>query len=338
MMQRQLHHGGDLQRASDEYGIPRGDWIDLSTGINPNGWPVPEIPACVWQRLPESPESLFNSAAEYYGCGRDQLLPVAGSQAVIQMLPTLIDAPRVAVPDMGYAEHRLAWQRAGAQLIEYPANSPPQALAEIARQVDLMLVINPNNPSGDRYPPDVLREVAAQLTSRQGWLLVDEAFMDLTPEQSLAEDTARYNLVLLRSLGKFFGLAGVRAGFVLGPATLLGSVARALGPWSVSAPALYLAERALADCHWQLHERKRLVASGKRLYELLANSELGGLAGGGLFVTLFTPAAPHYHHRLAQQGIWTRLLDNRVGVRFGLPANESQWQRLQTSVHLLMDR
>ncbi|MCL6416806.1 threonine-phosphate decarboxylase CobD [Aestuariirhabdus sp. Z084] len=330
-MRHRPPHGGDLNRACREYGIPRSDWIDLSTGINPNGWPVPEIPGEIWRRLPEVPTSLLDVAAHYFGCQIDQLLPVAGSQAVIQTLPSIIQAPRVAVPDLGYAEHRAAWQSAGAQLIEYPAGADHKQLERVASQADLMLVINPNNPSGDRYSLTRLLSLSQVLAERGGWLLVDEAFIDMSPEHSLAS-TIRPNIIVLRSLGKFFGLAGARAGFVLGASPLLESIELALGPWSVSAPALYLAERALSDTAWQQQAAVRLHSEGERLYQLMKKCGQGPVRSGGLFTTLFTDQAPALHEGLALQGIWTRLLDNHQGVRLGLPANENQWQRLENAL------
>ncbi|RRJ85421.1 threonine-phosphate decarboxylase [Aestuariirhabdus litorea] len=330
-----LQHGGDLQRACREYGTDLADWVDLSTGINPLGWPVPEIPAAIWQRLPETPASLFGVAADYYGCTPGQLLPIPGSQALIQRLPSLIQATRVALPDPGYAEHRLAWQQAGADLFHYPADSDAKALFKVAESVELMLVINPNNPSGDRYTPELLVELARCMRDRQGWLVVDEAFIDLHPEQSLAAELGLGNLILLRSLGKFFGLAGARAGFLLGSPELLAQAAQALGPWPVSAPALYVSERALADRCWQQAARQRVRMAEQRLVEQLGRLCAGRLGCGGLFVTLFTPEAAGYHKQLAQQAIWTRLLDGSQGLRFGLPGDEIQWQRLEAALEPL---
>src|SRR5690606_22076033 len=96
-----LEHGGRLRAAARRYGIPLSDWLDLSTGVNPEGWPVPAVPPEVWVRLPEEDDGLERAASAYYGC--DSIFPVAGSQAAIQALPALLHAQRVGVIHPGYA-------------------------------------------------------------------------------------------------------------------------------------------------------------------------------------------------------------------------------------------
>ncbi len=156
-----LHHGGKLRQAVARYGIPIQDWLDLSTGINPNGWPVPPLPPSAWSRLPEDEDGLEAAARSYYGT--DQLLPVAGSQAAIQALPRLRPACRVGVLYPGYGEHSYAWRRAGHEV----ARVPVAGLSEAARQVDVLVVINPNNPTGDGLRPETLLDWRACLAA--GW-------------------------------------------------------------------------------------------------------------------------------------------------------------------------
>ncbi len=202
----------------------------------------------------------------------------------------------------------------------------PRALTAATPYV---LCCNPNNPSADRHPQAVVLDAAAQLHKRGGWLIVDEAFIDATPEDSitaLAGTDAAPNLIVLRSLGKFFGLAGLRVGFFFGPAALRERMQAAMGPWTVSGPARAAARLALLDTDWQAAMRPRLCAEGARLQTLLA--PLGEVKATPLFATLTLndPAALHEH--LAQHGILTRRFDQSPLLRFGLPANEAGWQRL----------
>jgi len=213
------------------YDIPIADWLDLSTGINPNGWPVPEIPSACWARLPEDDDGLERAAQTYYEA--EHLLPVAGSQAAIQTLPRLRPRSRVAVLDPGYAEHAYAWRNAGHEVAAVAA----ERLDEALQGSDVLLLIHPNNPTGARFSVEQLLDWHARLAARGGWLVVDEAFMDVTSEHNLCRHTAREGLIVLRSLGKFFGLAGARVGFVCAQASLLAQLHGILGPWSVSAPA-----------------------------------------------------------------------------------------------------
>jgi cobalamin biosynthesis protein CobC len=226
-----LHHGGRLRAAAAHYGIALDHWLDLSTGINPNGWPVLAIPTASWARLPEDDDGLEQAAQSYYET--EHVLPVAGSQAAIQALPRLRPRSRVAVLDPGYAEHAYAWRRAGHEVTRVAA----ERLDEAMQDSDVLLLIHPNNPTGARFPVEQLLHWHARLAARGGWLVVDEAFMDVTPEHSLCRHASRESLIVLRSLGKFFGLAGARVGFVCAHPALLAQLHAVIGPWSVSAPA-----------------------------------------------------------------------------------------------------
>ncbi len=370
-----LHHGGRLRQAAEHYGIPLAAWLDLSTGINPNGWPVPAVPAAAWSRLPEDEDGLEQEARAYYGA--EHLLPVAGSQAAIQTLPWLRPPCRVGVLSPGYAEHAAAWRRAGHEVRavsaeemarslswsyrEHHVNSheaasrtldherlsrdfhtksgaragsgPDQPVAEeILESSDVLVLIHPNNPTGARFPQDKLLDWHARLAARGGWLVVDEAFMDVTPEASLCPLTSRPNLIVLRSLGKFFGLAGARLGFVCAQPPLLAALHHRLGPWTVNAPARWVATLALADGDWHAQARPRLAAAGERLRALLARQGLAPAGGCALFQWSVTPQAPQLHQALARQGILTRLFQEPASLRLGLPGSEADWARLERAL------
>jgi cobalamin biosynthetic protein CobC len=318
-----LEHGGRLNAAARRYRIPVKDWLDLSTGINPNGWQVPPIPAAVWSRLPEDDGGLERAARVYYGT--QQLLPVAGSQAAIQALPYLRPRSRVAVIAPGYTEHAHAWRTAGHAVSEIGA----EHIADQVPHVDVLVVINPNNPSGVRFTPDRLLDWHAQLAARGGWLVVDEAFMDATPEASLGPCCPRPGLTVLRSLGKFFGLAGARVGFVLGEPELLDRLRARLGPWAVNGPAHFVAQRALADSAWHSNARAQLQRDSERLAVLLARHGLVPDGGCALFQWLRTEHAAALHEALARRGILTRLFTGWPSLRFGLPRAEADWTRLE---------
>ena len=323
-----LEHGGRLRDAAARYDIPLADWLDLSTGINPDPWPVPALPAACWQRLPEAGDGLEAAAAAYYG--NPNLLPVAGSQAAIQLLPTLL--PRAACACLAplYAEHAQAWQRAGHKLRLLQG-------APLARAVNAMtpyvLFCNPNNPTADRQPRDAVLAAAAQLKKRGGWLIVDEAFVDPLPELSvaaLAGSAEAPNLIVFRSLGKFFGLAGARVGFLFAAADLRERMAEALGPWTVSGPARAAARLALSDTAWQQAARRRVAAGGERLAALLA--PLGETRHAGLFATLRHDAAAELHEHLARRAILTRHYAPHPLLRFGLPGDEAGWEKLSAAL------
>lgn len=324
--QGMLEHGGRLRAAAQRYGIPASDWLDLSTGINPNGWPVPAVPQEIWQRLPQDDDELHAAAQSYYGTA--QLLAVAGSQAAIQALPRLRAPGVVALVTPSYAEHAHAWQQHGHQVM-------PTSAAEILHirdDVQVAVIVNPNNPGGKLFSRDELLRLHEQLAARGGWLIVDEAFMDAAPEHSLAPVSPRAGLIVLRSVGKFFGLAGARVGFVLAEQKLLHALAAMLGPWPIAAPSRYVTTLALRDSTWQQETRHTLALAAQRLSGLLIRHGLAPDGGCGLFQWRRCPDAANVHEQLAQRGILTRLLDQPSSLRFGLPRDEAQWARLAAAL------
>lgn len=326
---KELHHGGRLREAAAQYKIPLAEWLDLSTGINPHGWPVPPLPPRVWQRLPEHGDGLESAAADYYGCSR--LLPVAGSQVAIQLLPKLRSPCRVGILQPSYEEHVVSWQRAGHQ----PILLSPDTIEENLPRLDVLLLVNPNNPTGYRFAAEELAAWHRQLQLRDGWLVVDEAFMDADPVHTMLPYCGEEGLVVLRSLGKFFGLAGIRVGFLFAWPLLLKQVARELGPWHLSGPAREVALRALRDKPWQQEAAARLHQQSARLAALLVEAGLHPAAGTELFQYVPHPEAEALHHKLAVQGIWSRLFATPPALRLGLPGEREEWLRLECALSRL---
>lgn len=323
-----LEHGGRLRAAAIRHGIPEADWLDLSTGINPQGWPVPALPASVWQRLPEEDDGLEAAAASYYG--NAALLSLPGSQAAIQSLPLFL--PRASIACLGpvYNEHPQAWQRAGHRL--RLLRDAPLARA-LAAATPYVLLCNPNNPTARAQPRAALLAAAQELAARGGWLIVDEAFIDPTPEESLAPlagTAAAPNLIVLRSLGKFFGLAGIRVGFIFAAEKIRAQLAEHLGPWAVAGPSREAARLALNDRSWQENTRAALLEQGRRLQVLLA--PLGEVRATALFATLKEEKAAALHEFFARRAILTRHYAPEPLLRFGLPPDELGWQRLATAI------
>lgn len=337
---RGLKHGGRIIAAAEKYGIPEKDWLDLSTGLNPNGWPVPDVPAQIWQTLPEDNDGLQTAACQYYGC--DACLPVAGSQAAIQTLPTLRSFSKVGVISPTYAEHEYNWKQAGHDVIQLTVNDVNKHI----KQLDVLVVINPNNPTGQIIPVKKLLNWHQQLSIKGGWLIVDEAFMDVIPENSLISSGIKPGLIILCSLGKFFGLAGIRCGFVITDKKLLQRIVDKLGPWSLAGATRYIAKQALADETWQIKTRKDLNKLGTRLYQALSEHGLTPAGGTALFQWLNHPEAREIYEACARQGVLIRYFERQVTInkmilmpslRFGLPANEEQWQRLNNVLIMASD-
>ena len=318
-----LEHGGRLRRAAEHYGIALADWVDLSTGISPWAYPVPPVPEAAWQRLPEDDDGLDAAATRYYGSA--ELLAVAGSQPAIQALPAVLPGARVRLLAPGYAEHAHAWRERRPRLID------AAAIEDAIDDSDVLVLVQPNNPTGVHFERARLLDWHARLARRGGWLVVDEAFADTTPAHSLVALAGRPGLVVLRSLGKFFGLAGARVGFVFAPAEVRTALAERLGPWTLAGPARWAARHALVDTAWQAAQRARLDAAGARLRRLLQAHGLES-HGPALFQYVRRPDAMRLHEAFARRGILLRRFDEPPALRFGLPAEEPRWTRLEAAL------
>ncbi len=342
-----MNHGGQLQRAQIEYPQAPTPWLDLSTGIAPWSWPVPDIPADIWQRLPEHSEALLQAARDYYGCRAWRVIPVAGSQLGIERIPHYLETGRVAIPLWGYAEHRKSWAYAGHTLCFYRDQEELESMIETG-QVQHVLVINPNNPSTQLITVSDLRRWQSMLQSRGGTLVIDEAFMDSLPKQhsfvfSEADtniDSPAQNVVVLRSVGKFFGMAGLRLGFILCSPSFAQKLLPDLPLWGVSHPAQWLGERMLRDGVWQQQQRQRIQHCREQLPQLLLECLPQHYAKkiqvGPLFCTVFGAKAEllSIYRALARQGILIRFFEEQQGqsgLRFGF-GDDSGLERLRRTL------
>ena len=296
-------------------------WIDLSTGINPVPYPVPALPDTAWTRLPSHADeaALLGAAAARYGA-RDPATIVAapGTQALIQLLPRLVPRSTVAIVGPTYEEHEACWSRHGHEVRVVPS----------LENADVVIAVNPNNPTGRLFPPTDLAAV-------KGMLVVDESFIDFLPrEMSLAGDLPP-RAVVLRSFGKSYGLAGVRLGFAIASPDIAAQLRAELGPWAVSGPALEIGRVALNDGAWLRTARDRVVADSARLDDFLREAGFEILGGTVLFRLARHAAASTFVHRLAREGIHVRPFGYAPDrIRFGLPADDEAFWRLAKALGL----
>ncbi len=320
-----LAHGGRLAAARRIFSGAPEPFLDLSTGINPHPYPLPALPPASFTRLPEPEEvaALEAVAARAYGVADPAMVVAApGTQALIQLLPLLFPQPAIAVLGPTYAEHARAWQRAGAQVTE------AASLAALAAAPAAVLC-NPNNPDGRRWP------AASVLAAAPGGLLVvDEAFADLEDAAlSLAPLLPRPRVVVLRSFGKTYGLAGVRLGFALAAPAEAAALRDALGPWAVSGPAIAAGRAALADAAWRERTRARLAGEAASLDACLEAAGLRVLGGTVLFRLATSARAAALFDRLGRAGILVRRFAGQPDwLRFGLPPTPEARARLRAAL------
>ena len=322
-----MDHGGDLFEARARYDVAADQWVDLSTGINPHAYPVSDIPDQLWRKLPEpvALTRLEEVAKTTYGAPDGAgCVAAPGTQALIQALPGLRGIGRTAIVSPTYSEHGIAWAQAGHEVL---------SVLEPDLAGDVVVVVNPNNPDGTRFESDTLLELADRLKARGGLLVVDEAFADPHPEVSLASHAGHPGLILLRSFGKFYGLAGARLGFALGAPEEMVVLRARLGPWAVSGPALAIGQTALSDHAWGVAMRKRLHEEARKLDHMLTGLGLHVIGGTALFRLIGIEDARLLHHLLAEAGIWARVFTySPHWIRLGLPATHTQWSCLEQAL------
>ncbi|MEE9589999.1 MAG: threonine-phosphate decarboxylase CobD [Hyphomicrobiaceae bacterium] len=324
MEEEVVMHGGDLAEASRRFGIAGDDWLDLSTGINPTAFAFEPLTMDCYRRLP-SPARLAEleaAARAAYGVPPDAgLVAAPGTQALIQAIPRLFGSGNVGVVGPTYSEHEAAWLASNHAVIE---------LAEpTGDDLDHMVIVNPNNPDGRTWSPDELASIGKRLGSRGGVMAVDEAFGDPYPELSAVRHAANRGLIVLRSFGKFFGLAGVRLGFAICEPRLAQRLRDQFGPWSVCGPAIEIGLAALSDPEWIKSAGRALHNKSHKLDAILRASGLGVIGGTWLFRLVETHRAWQLHDELARRGIWVRKFSyNERWLRFGLPADEAAFDRL----------
>ena len=314
-----LEHGGNLDLALQHFGGRLEDWIDLSTGINRQPYPVPVLSPRHWGALPSRSETnaLHEAALQTYGT-RASIVALAGAQAAIQLLPRLSPSGQARILSPSYNEYAPVLRTAGWDVVDV-------ADLESLAGADLAVVVNPNNPDGRRHEPGEL----LALLSRVGRLVVDESFADAAPELSLAPEAGRSGLLILRSFGKFYGLAGVRLGFALGSSVDIDALAALAGPWPVSGAAIAIGRRALLDRDWAIQTSARLDRDSRRLDALIQSQGWALVGGTALFRLYETGDATAAQTRLATKHIWSRIFGVRPGwLRLGLPGDEAEWARL----------
>lgn len=329
-MSHDLIHGGALDAMREAFPDAPAPWIDLSTGINPWPYPYTDISRDAFARLPmrSDQEACLSAMASAINAPKEALLLAPGSELLIRLLPDMLNPQRVAILSPSYGDHAAVWKQvSGTDIIE---THDPLSLASSANAV---IITHPNNPDGRLFDVAALEAARRELASRGGWLIIDEAYADLAPEQSLASRAGAEGLIILRSFGKFFGLAGLRLGAVLAPKRMREALAARLGVWPVSGAALKIGAQAYADTAWQARTRMTLSEAAIRLDDTLRSVGIRAVGGTHLYRFAEVPDAQAIFERLALNGIYVRRFDwSNTCLRIGLPAAPEAEARLKAAL------
>jgi cobalamin biosynthetic protein CobC len=328
---RFAHHGGRLCVARSLFPNVPQPWIDLSTGINPSSYPAPRASARERNRLPEPTGLAKLEAVAAAAFGVDdpaRVVATGGTESALRLLPYLLKVDSAVIAGPTYGSHLDAWRRAGmtAGIVD------DAALGARASSRVAMTVVNPNNPDGRVLSQGQLQALHDSLQANGGALIVDEAFADLEPAHSVAglAGTERApRMLVLRSFGKFYGLAGVRLGFVIASPIIATQLRHLLGDWPVSVDALRAGLAAYADETWSAETRLRLHRAAQRLDKLLVGAGMTIVGGTSLYRLARAPNARAIFTKLLSHGILARPFDHdSTLLRFGLPFGARLWRRV----------
>ncbi|WP_456391352.1 threonine-phosphate decarboxylase [Profundibacter sp.] len=310
-MTQKRDHGGGVDAARAEYGGARSDWLDLSTGINPVPYPIPALNADTWNALPDraAMDALERAAQAFWNVpDTASVLAAPGASALIARIPTLAKIGKVRVESRTYNEHEAAFRLTGWDVSDDNPNA--------------RVIVSPNNPTGDFWTG----------TDQAQLLIIDESFCDLSPEKTRIDLAANPGTIILKSFGKFWGLAGLRLGFAIGDPALIAKLANALGPWPVSGPALRIGVLALGDYGWAAETRKRLANDSTRIDALMQAKGAKIQGGTDLFRLYRVDDAATWQARLAKHHIWSRIFPySKTWLRLGLPAPD-RWDQLKAAL------
>ena len=336
-------HGGDLARLSQDFPLATQPWVDLSTGINPWSYPLP-APHNHHRELANSVQrnECGESMASAFSCEGRNVLPTAGSELIIRLLPLLLEGMELVVSPPTYGDYRYSWEskklavNAVSDIAEFARRQTSQGIG--ATQPYVYIVCNPNNPDGRTVDLQELQELLGLVTSSKGWLIVDEAYVETTPERSMSLMAGHPNLLILRSFGKFYGLPGLRLGAILGPEKILNKLTELLGFWSVSALALTTGTLAYSDTAWSMAMREKLNEHAERLDNLLQARGYKVLGSVPLFRLIESLKPEKTWQGMMEQGVYVRKFREYPShLRIGLPADDNSRQRLETSLGNLLD-
>ena len=319
-----LEHGGDLDKAINCYGGEKYQWIDLSTGINPEPYPIPRLEISDWKNLPtlteiQSLEKIIKSKLQT----SSEIVLVPGAQSAINFLPFLLKKKKVKILSPTYNEYQFCFQNAGWD-VHFCKKFNQLFDSEV------VIIVNPNNPDGKIYDVKDLIKLSKSVEQ----LIVDESFIDSSLCKSVISgiDSDTSNIIVIRSFGKFFGLAGMRLGFIISNSKINKKFKNSLGPWPISKMAIKIASKAFQDETWIKKTKIKLVATVKLMDRLMDVVNWKTIGGTNLFRLYSTPNSDLAQKLLAEQYIWSRKFSySKKWLRLGIPSNED-FRKLEKTI------
>ncbi len=334
-----LEHGGDWLSYKEKYG---SEPIDFSANISPLGMPKGAI-AAAGEALPSSDRypdplcrELRDALSAYHNVPADHIVCGAGAADLIYRIAMAVHPKHALVPAPTFSEYAHALKTTGCDLKRYTLSGESdfhldEGISDfIGPGLDLLILCEPNNPTGLTSSPDLLQKILQHCRKAGVLLVVDECFMpflDTPEEHSMIPMLGNGNLVVLRAFTKFYGMAGLRLGYALTGDPALADKLRKCGqPWPVSTPAQAAGIAALRDRAYAEELRSLIREERGFLQDGLQKLGLRVIPGEANFLLFFSPD-PDLHTKLAEHGILIRNCGNYAGLERG-------WYRVAVRSHL----
>lgn len=272
-MREQNHlHGGNIYKAAKELDIPYTQILDFSANINPLGFPhiVKEIITDRINDIVNYPDieqrELKKAAAEYYGIDAKNILPGNGSVELINIILEALRPSKAIIPSPTFLEYARSSESRYIEtvFVNLRANKFRLDIGlfdNIKNNIipdSLLILCNPNNPTGKLITKHDLTIILKKLQNNRAYLLIDEAFMDFVDvNQSMVRFIEEYdNLIILKSITKFFALPGLRLGFILAGSRLIIKFHKLKDPWNINTFAGFVGSEVMRDRKYISKTRK----------------------------------------------------------------------------------
>jgi len=321
-------HGGNVYQASAETGIPLDRIIDFSASINPLG--VPETVVQVIREgikyLPHYPEPFAEQLTMQLGRHLDidpgMILCGNGSTELIYLVVRALAPRKVLIPAPTFSEYERACNvQRGTTCVPYVLSPEDNFDLDVNRFIsamegcDMAFLCNPNNPTGRLLTRDAVITLADAAERLNCYLVVDEAFIDFTNEPGMVRDVMNYShLIVLRSLTKFYALSGLRIGYGVFPASLMGLMKKHKEPWTIN---LLAQQAGIAAINDTVYQRKTIssIAEGKRFVEQgLSTLGIEYLPSAVNYYLLRSGQAQEIVESFRKKGILVRSCSNFAGL------------------------
>ncbi|MGV8058796.1 MAG: threonine-phosphate decarboxylase CobD [Smithellaceae bacterium] len=285
-MKKSFAHGGNVEEISRTFGLKEDYLVDFSSNVNPFTLP-PSISQVIKSKIRDisrypDKESLKLKTAlgKHLNIGVEHIVVGNGSVDIIYRAVYALKPASGLILLPAFGEYEKALSSVGAKiryLLPKGRGNFVFSTEEIVKncdEVDIVFLCNPNNPTGMLISRKDLEYLAEKLRKKKTMLVLDEAFIDLTEEHSLIDLASKSsNLLVLRSLTKFFGLAGLRLGYAVGNSALIKRLQNSGQPWPVNVFAQATGEVLLQDEKFRNKSKRKLLQERDFLYRHLCRSK-----------------------------------------------------------------